>query len=279
MPTIVIHQIGAPAQVSNWDTDRIRVGRDPSANDLVLSASTVSREHAIFGRTADGRWMVKCVSEKNPIVVDGAVTSAAAFVSEGSEVMVGSSHLLIFAETAFAAQAYLGQRSYFSKSSCPRCHWTGMVSTLRRAPVCPKCGSADLRSETEYRRDTASSQASSQATAMLDPREMKAELARLKAARCSHVERIDGHDPAAPRKGLSESEVLRVGKAPGCHMKLIGFTIGKGFEVAWDGRHHVARSLMTWPSMKVNGVATKVARLSSGDLIEVGKNRFRFVTE
>ncbi len=278
MPTIVIHQMGRAARTSSFAGTSLRVGRDPAANDLALPGSTVSREHLVIQKGTDGRWSVRCVSETNPIVVDGAMTASSAFLAEGSEILVGTEYLLIFSETAVTAQGYLGQ-GYFSNAECSGCHWTGMVSTLRRAPVCPRCGGRDLAFEVQYRPETSSQKAMDDSTTAVDARQVRAQLSRLREAKRSHLVRIDPHEPGSPRKALSETEALTIGKTADCRFRLFGFSIGSGIRITWEQSHYVARGSMFWPSMKVNGAAAKVATLTNGDVIEVGGNRFRFVTE
>ena len=279
MPTFVIHSMGQAAQKSTWDVREIRVGRDPAHNHLVLPGSTVSREHAVFRMVPDRRWSVKCVSETNPIVVDGALTGSEVFVAEGSEILIGTEYLLVFSKTEFAAQAYMGHKSHFAKSECSRCHWSGMVSSLRRQPVCPKCGGVDLRAESEYQRDLASRKATNEQTAAVDPLMVKAELAKLRAAKRSHIERLDDHEPGASRKPLDEGSAFLIGKDPAAGFKLTGFVIGQGVRLAWEGSRWVAQASLTMPGMKVNGNKTDRIALNNGDVIEVGSNRFRFVVE
>lgn len=279
MPTIVIHSMGHPAQKTNLALRSIRVGRDPEVNDVVLPGLTVSREHAVLSLNADGRWYVQCLAAKNPIVVDGALTDTGALLSEGSEILVGTEYLLLFALTEAAAQQFMGLTSHFAKAECRDCHWIGMVSTLRRDLACPRCGGRGVVPETVYRRDVASAQAEEGVTKAVDQKDVRVELARLRAAKRSHIERLDEGDPGVRRRDLNESEPLRFGKTTDCPMKLGGFLWGDGFEVAWDGQQFVARSRMTFPALKVNGVSTRVASLSNGDVLSVGSNRFKLVME
>lgn len=279
MPVLVIHSLGKPPQKASWDQREIRVGRDPNHNHLVLPGPTVSREHAVFRAGPDGRWSVACASQTNPIVVNGVLTEAEVFVGEGSEVLVGSEYLLVFAESEVKAKQYLGVVGHFAPSECARCHWSGMVSSLRRQPVCPKCGGTDLRGATEYRRDSASRLATSEETATVDPRVVRAELERLRAAKRSAIERVDGLEPGTPRKPLAEGEPFMLGKDPQAHFHLGGLVIGQGVRVVWDGRRWVAQAFLFWPKMKVNGRRGDLLPLTTGDVIEVGRNRFRFVVE
>jgi hypothetical protein len=277
MPTIVIHALNQPPQKFDWEGKEIKVGRDPATNHLVLPGKTISRENAVFRSEPDGRWHVTCVSETNPVVVDGALTSATAFVGEGSEILLGTEYLLIFSRDAFTAATYMGDKSHFSRSVCGGCRWSGMVSTLRRKPTCPRCGSADLRSESQYRRDAAAQLVSMDTTTTVDPAEVRSKLATLRTARRSRIERVDGREGG--KKELSEDHDVVIGKTPEAHFKLAGVNWGGGVVIRWNGRGYEARSTVSFPGMRVNGVKVDAAQLANGDVIEVGSNRFRFVTE
>lgn len=278
MPVFVIHALAQPAKKLTASQDTITVGRDNTAT-IVLQGKTVSRRHAIFQADPHGRWAVRCLSATNAIVVDGALTTASAFVSEGSEVLIGTEYLLIFSDNEHTASQYLGSSSYFSKSQCVRCSWRGMISTLRRAPICPKCGGTDLKSEHEYQRPTAQADGPQGPTTAVSPSEVKARLNKLKAARRSRLERVDGKALGAGKRDLNEDDTVRLAKDERAEFPISGFMWGKGVEVAWDGEAYRARSLMVFPGMKINGVKHKETRLRNGDIVEVGSNRFRFVTE
>src|SRR5437660_1643614 len=97
MPAFVIFALGQPPRRAMLEMSTIRVGRDP-ANEITLQGDTVSREHAAFVQGRDSRWSVRCTSQKNAIVVDGAIVTSQAGVVEGTEVLVGSDHLIIFSD-------------------------------------------------------------------------------------------------------------------------------------------------------------------------------------
>lgn len=279
MPTFVIHSLNRQAQLSTIRQAQIHVGRDADRNQLVLPGTAVSREHAVFKQTSPGKWQVYCVSATNPIVVDGALTKASALVAEGSEVLVGTEHLLVFTQNEVTAKVYLGAKSHFARSECLRCHWKGMVSALNRQPVCPQCGGTNLRAENVYRKAEASAEAPEGATKAVDPAEVKAQLKKLKSAKKSRIERVDGKAGGPSRKELSEDESLLIGKAAGAAFALGGFVMGDGLTVSWDGHRWGVQSALTFPAMKVNGNKCKSAFLNGGDIIEVGSNRFRFVSD
>src|SRR5262245_25456547 len=106
MPSFVIFSMGQSARRAMFKGASVRIGRDAS-NEIVLQTDTVSREHACFERNAEGRWTIRCVSQKNPIVVDGKIVTEAKVV-EGTEVLVGSEHLVIFSENEVQAKLYMG---------------------------------------------------------------------------------------------------------------------------------------------------------------------------
>lgn len=276
--TIVIHELGQTPKKVSCPEPAIRIGRDPEAAHIVLTGGTVSRDHALIAQERAGRWSIRCVSETNPIIVDGALISGSAVLSEGSEVLIGTEHLLIFSLDDYKANSYMGDKSYFSRSECEKCHWQGMVSTLRRQPICPRCASTKLIAETEYRRDSAVIEAAVGETQAVSTKAMKEMLNRLKTAKRSKLERLDGRE-GATRKELSEQQPLALGKGTDAQLKLTGFLWGKGVTIAWDGSRFVATSSMIWPSLKVNGQKQKEASLTNGDVLEIGGNRFKFITE
>jgi pSer/pThr/pTyr-binding forkhead associated (FHA) protein len=269
MPTFVIHTIGQPSKQITLDKPSIRVGRDPK-NHLVLGDKTVSREHAIFETDLVHRWYVACVSETNPVVVDGKMVTKRKYVQEGAEILVGKEHLLVFCTSAESAARRLGDS--FAKSTCKKCGWSGVLSAATKPP-CPECGAGDLLIDTSYTKE----QAVEGSTSLMSPAQLGVILGRLKAAKGSRIERVDGRDP--PRRDLSEAEATVLARGEGAGLRLFGFFVfGQGVTVAWNGTQFVARSAMLYPPMKINGARVKEAALSHGDLIEVGSNHFRFVT-
>jgi pSer/pThr/pTyr-binding forkhead associated (FHA) protein len=271
MPTFVIHAIGQPSKKITIDKGPIRVGRDPG-NQLVLGDKTVSREHARFETDLARRWYVACVSETNPVVVDGKMVTKRKYVAEGAEILVGKEHLVIFCANDATAARHLGETVV--KTSCKKCDWAGTLRTAARDPVCPDCGSRDLLAENAYAKEREIENAKEGATSLMSPGQLGQILGRLKAAKRSHLERADGHAPA--RKDLSETEALQLGARDETGLKLFGLMLGRGVKIAWDGTQFVAESAMWFPGMKVNGTRAKAAPLKHGDIIRVGANRFRF---
>ncbi len=284
MPTFVIQSIGRPASKVSVDMGPIRIGRD-EGNDIVIPDETVSREHAVVLCDMDGLWTVGCVSETNPIVVDGTLTRESAGLTEGSEVLVGSSHLIIFSEDAHKADRYINVKTVFQKSRCTGCGWEGLISTARRNAACPRCNGASFVEVGGYSGEAARSVPAPASpvptipTAALSAAEAKKRFHVLRTAMRSHIERVDAHAGPAPRTPLAEDRPCTLSsRSPDPMLSLRGMAFGH-VTVTLNGNRYEAVSSMTFPPMRVNGEEARAATLYSGDVIEVGDNRFRFVTE
>lgn len=276
MPAFVIHRLGQNPQSIVVETPPVRVGRDPTC-DLALPDDTVSREHAVFMRDAKGRWHVTCVSDTNPIVVDGALVRQGCEVTEGSEVVVGSEHLIIFSESAATASAYLGpKKGLYAREECAKCHWQGIVSHVRGSAVCPRCGAMEFLPRDSYRPAGAAEADTGRATMTVDPAAARAVFKTLRAAKRSYLERIDGRDDGPQRRELAEGEALVLARGEGSAFPLSGVVVGSA-RVAWSGTRYVVESELTYPPLKVNGARATSAALEHGAVIEVGSNRFRYV--
>lgn len=274
MPTFVIHAIGQPSKKISFDKPPVRVGRDPS-NHLVLPDQTVSREHAVFQTDLSRRWFVSCVSETNPVVVDGKMVTKRKYIMEGSEILVGKDHLVIFCNNESTAAKHLG--AAFVKTKCKMCDWIGMVRSGARNVTCPDCGSTDLLAANVYAKDKEVEKAKEGVTSLMSPSQLAGILGRLKTAKGSRLERADGREPS--RKELSESEPAKLSRKEEPALKLFGFILGGGVTVTWDGAQFVAESAMWYPSMKVNGFPVKRSNLRHGDVLRVGSNAFRFLVD
>lgn len=270
MPILVIHQMGRPPRREAPATTLVRIGRGPK-NDVVLEGATVSRNHVTLAADPHGTWTATCLSRSNPIVVDGELVTGAAKIAEGSEILVGMEHLVVFAQSAVKATEYMGQAGYFAKSKCGKCGWTGVVSTLRREPVCLHCGGTNLAVESLPKAFA------DEATTTMSAFEAEVGFFRLRNAKRSALERVEKGDESAERFELAEDKVLVLGGSDAA-VELRGLTLGSA-KIAWNGTYFVAESAMTFPAMRVNGVKTKLAKLRHGDLVEIGSNRFRLVTK
>ena len=278
MPAFVIHRLGAPPRKVVADGAVARVGRE-ATNEIQLEDDAVSRQHAVFSAEPHGGWKVECVSATNPIVVNGALISGSAPVAEGTEVVIGGQSMIIFSATTHTANAYMGSEKYFDRSTCASCGWSGMVSSVRKDPVCPSCATK-IEIGAARRPDNEAAPrkpgAAEKATNMLGDAEMKGVLDRLKSAQQSRLERVDGKDPTRTAITLTMDKAITIGKAKGSAMSLQGLiTLGQ-LNVKWDGKRYVVTSAMTFPSMRINGHKIDTAPLVDGDEIEVGSNRFRF---
>jgi uncharacterized Zn finger protein (UPF0148 family) len=275
MPILVIHAMGQPSKKIAFAKGPIKVGREPQ-NQVVLGDHTVSREHAVFERDLSRRWYVACVSETNPIVVDGQMVTKRKYVHEGSEVLVGKEHLLVFCSSEATAAKHLGDTVL--KHECPKCHWTGMLCNTGRGVACPDCGSREVTAGNAYAQEQEVDRAKEGVTSLMSPAQLSNILGRLKAAKSSRLERADGRQPA--RQDLSESATFTLGRKAEGALRLHGFfLIGGGVTVSWDGAQFVVKSAMVFPAMKINGYSRKEAALRSGDVLRVGSNSFRFLVD
>jgi pSer/pThr/pTyr-binding forkhead associated (FHA) protein len=270
MPAFVIFALGQSARGAVFDGDIVRIGRD-AANDIVLGGDAVSREHAIVSRGVDGRWTVRCVSQKNSIVVQGAVVSTEATVTEGTEILVGSDALIVFSESQDTAKKYLGGPMVM-KMRCTKCSWAGLVSKLNKKPVCPGCGSTAL---SPFDANAAGTPATDTTKELSDPLAQQL-YKKMRYAKHSFIETIGG-DSTGKRR-LTEQDPVHLGGDAPTALRLGGIVFGSA-TVQWDGEFYSVESALKFPAMKVNGSKTTFARLSPGDLIEIGGNRFKFVTE
>lgn len=277
MPTFVIHELKKLARKASLGGKTLRIGRDPSC-ELVLTGAAVSREHAVFQQDgATGNWFVYNRSQTNPLVVDGKLVSESAWVQEGSEILVGVDHLLIFSETEQKAATYFqAGRVRFDKKHCARCDWTGMVSGLREDPPCPRCGATGMTAADAYVAQIAKEESVVETRAM-DLDAVRASLKQLKAAKRSHIERADGYTGGgSPRQDLSETEPLVLSRSS--ELRLRGFVFGS-VTVSWNGRRWMASSNLMFGALRVNGEPTKGTALKHGDVLDIGPNQFKVVTE
>jgi len=277
VPTFVIHAMGQEPKKVTVDSHTVTVGRGKDQM-LVLPGDTISRQHAVFVQEARGPWRVVCTSSTNAIVVDGDRVDTEAELSEGTEVLIGAEVLLVFIMREANAVKYMGARSVYGKSRCSRCGWEGMLSTLHVQPVCPACGSMQLTRFDEYDRVAAAREAHSQVTNPVGDTAARMQGQRIKEAVRSRIERMDNRIGKGVKK-LAQSELMTISKKPDAALELAGIAIGEGLVVGWNGACYAIESKLSFPAMKINGEKRTKARLRNGDVIEVGKNRFRFVTE
>jgi len=277
MPAFVIHAMGKEPSKAVIDASEVRVGRHED-NDIVLPGSTVSRKHASFFKPAGLPWTIRCESVTNPIVVDGELVKTETLVADGAEVLIGADFLLVFVEHEKALFKHMGARSVYAKTSCDICGWAGMLSALNARPVCPACGNREVKRQDEYDRGAAQREADAGSTEMIDAGAVRAHLNRIKTAKLSRLERLD--DEEGPRKkDLAEGASVKISKKSGSDFKLFGMTMGEGVIVRWDGAHFRIESSLSYPALKINGEKKSRAILRNGDELEIGKNRFRFVTD
>ena len=280
MPAFVIRTLGAPPRKVVVDEAPVRVGRDPS-NEIVLPGDTVSREHAVFIAEGNGRWVVCCVSDTNPIVVNGAFVTTSAAVGEGSQVVIGAEAMIVVSENAFTASAYMGGQRVFEKIRCPSCSWTGLVSTARAKMACPRCTHA-IASALAYAPDNekgflVDNAAVQDETNIVDSARVTALMERLNVSRNSRLDRADGRDDSRTTAPLNVEKTVTLAKTLDASLTLYGLLVFGSVSVVWEKERYVAISAMSFPSMKVNGASLQRAYLAHGDVIEIGSNRFRYV--
>ncbi len=283
MPTFVIQTLGRPPHKVSSDKSPLRIGRDDD-NDIVLPDETVSRSHAEVVRGLDGRWGVRCLSETNPVVVNGRLTPEKVVLSEGDEILVGGAFVMIFSENATEADRYVNADAAFQRSRCTGCDWEGLVSKLRANPTCPRCNGKEFVDVDPYAGEAkrtpskSDSKAPRLQTAAVTPESAKKMMRAIRTANRSRLERLDGQGGEAGRVDLAEDKSVVLERSGDATTGLRGFAFGS-ISIAWNGQRYSAESAMIFPAMRVNGEKAKSADLFSGDVITVGSNTFKFVTE
>jgi len=275
MPIFVVCSLGRSPQRVKVDAAPVRVGRDPT-NDIVLHDASVSRDHAMFMEDEAGRWLVSVVSDTNAVVVDGKLVQSGAPVGEGTQILVGSDHMIIFSHNDASASEYFGSMAGFTRAECASCRWKGLISTFRRQALCPRCGGSNFAGTDRYESDDDGAVLDSP-TRVASAKDLTEGFSRLLAAKRSSIERTDDRKDAGYRVMLQEGQALELGTASNAQLKLYGFFVFGHAKVTWSGDHYVVHSHMTFPSLKVNGTSVKAAALKNGDLITIGSNSFRFV--
>lgn len=81
------------------DKDEWTIGRDPDLADLVLEDSTVSRQHLLCQKTADGI-IVKNLSTINPTIINDHLFEEPVLIKEGDRLKIGQ-NLFLFSEEEF----------------------------------------------------------------------------------------------------------------------------------------------------------------------------------
>lgn len=274
MPVFIIYALGQPPQKVSLDTGPVRVGREPG-NDIVIHDTAVSREHAMFLTDPQGRWVVSCVSDTNGVVVDGKLTRSGAAVKEGSQVLFGAEHLVIFSENEITAKQYLGAAGAYSRGECATCHWKGMISTMRKNMSCPRCAGHEFLGLDRYESAEGNALPVDSPTRMTDLQEVKETWSRLNQAKRSAVERLDGRSELGTQVALQEEAIFEIGKGKKAQLKLAGLVIGLA-RLRWNGDVWVVESELTYPACRVNGAKVKSAPLKNGDVIAIGSNQFKF---
>lgn len=164
---------------------------------------------------------------------------ARADLSEGSEVLVGSAFLLIFSEDAATASRYATGQALDRRSRRGECAWEGMVLKARKGAACPQCQKVALVEvdgcSGEARRALGPSERPSGRlqTAAMDPDLAKKILRTIKAAKGSHIVRVDA-DGSPLRTELTEDGPVELARSSDPGLRLGGLAFGR-VTVAWDG--------------------------------------------
>ena len=274
MPTFIVHELGKPPKTATINLERISIGREDGA-DLVLNNVSVSRHHADVRLVAPGTWILVPISLDNPILVGGQVVTGQVPLSEGTELQVGR-FMVVFSLESRARTAYTQDRGQY-EATCAGCGWAGVLSSLLRAPTCPKCGGVQFSRTDDLAGGAARIPSISGPTACLTTADVERLSARLHEAKKARIERLDRGTGLPAKHDLGENRPCRFGKQGGSELPLQGLRLGGPASVSWERQGYVIRAGGLWPRLKVNGKPTKEHRLKAGDTIVLGGNQFRFV--
>ena len=273
MPTFIVHELGKSPKTATLNLERISIGRE--ACDLILNNVSVSRQHADVRLVAPGQWILVPMSLDNPLLVNGQVATGQVPLSEGAELQVGR-FMVIFSLEASARSAYTQDRGQY-EAVCAGCGWSGVMTSLVQAPICPKCGGVQFNRADDLGAAAVRGPVISGPTACLTTNDVEKLAARLHEAKKGRIERLDRVAGLPARFDLAEDRTCRFGKPGESEMPLQGFRMGALPVVVWERSGYVVRAGGLWPRLKVNGESVKQHRLKAGDTIVLGGNSFRFV--
>lgn len=111
----------------------------------------------------------------------------------------------------------------------------------------------------------------------MDPDLAKKILRTIKAAKGSHIVRVDV-DGSPLRTEPTEEELVELARPSDPGLRVGGLAFGR-CTVAWDGRRFRATSAMIFPAMRINREKARAASPSSCHVIAIGDNEFRFLSE
>ena len=270
MPTLIIHELHKQPRAENIDKNKIIIGRE-DASDIVLTHTSVSRQHAQLFLASDQNYYVQMLSQKNPILVNGKIVSQHTSLKEGDELQFGP-YLIYFSKEDKPLQKYMQQKTHLYEAECKGCGWQGTLSEHTRNPVCPRCGHAG------FTKDDAlfSNPMADERTSTLDA----ASLARLhkstKTAKTARIERVDALPGKPSRVNLTESTVVVIGGSDS-DLPFKGLRMGGTATVSWSGSNFIVKSEGFMPKLKINGQVKEKAILKTGDLLQMGGTEFKFL--
>tara|TARA_B100000683_G_scaffold154285_1_gene149126 strand:+ start:7528 stop:8346 length:819 start_codon:yes stop_codon:yes gene_type:complete len=270
MPTIIIHELHKQPRAQSFAQNKIVIGREDGC-DIVLTHTSVSRQHAQIFLASDHNYYVQMISQKNPILANGKIISEHTSLKEGDELQFGP-YLIYFSKEDKAMPKYMQQKTHLYEAECRGCGWQGTLSEHTRNPICPRCG----LSEFNKAEDMFSNPMANERTSTLDA----AALARLhqstKAAKTARIERVVAI-PGKPSKiNLTESTVVVIGGSDS-DLPFKGLRIGGTATISWSGTNFIVQSEGFMPKLKINGNVREKATLKNGDVLQMGGTEFKFL--
>jgi len=274
MPTFIVHHKGDSPKFAVVDDPVVTFGRDASCS-VVLADRTVSRHHLRMRLYANGSWLIDAVKPENPVIVNGTFVGQAVALEEGAEIQIGD-YLVIFSLDQRARDVYLSERKFY-EGVCSGCSWTGQIGVRNQQPLCPRCGT-----QISERKDDLTGvgvQAMPDVvgeTAYIPPGGLAQLHEMLQVATKARLEPTSG-TPGQPVK-LAKEKPCTLGKPGVCDLPVDGLLLGGKATVTWSGEAWTARfegGLMS--GLQVNGTRTREMALKAGDLLQVGKGKYRLV--
>ena len=241
MPRLTLMLDRKTVQVYDVDRSVIRVGRIAEM-DIVIDNVSVSRRQAEIQREGDG-WIVRDIGSSNGTFVNGERLSGDRKLQPGDEIGIGK-YSIFFERAGAAAEA--------------------APAAVAAAPPPPRAAARPTPARSE-------------ATMFLEPEEVDQLRKSVAQKRQAHVLWESGGRSGTHFFGAEGSAVL-IGTDELCDVR-----------VPRGPRHHVlvvrgaqaveVRNLSFWRRMRVKGQSLVRARLSGGDIVEIGGLKLTFMDE
>jgi len=270
MPTLIIHELHQKPRAVTLEKNKIVIGRE-DASDLVLSDTSVSRQHAQIFLAKDMNYYIQMLSGKNPILVNGEVTSKHKSLSEGDELQFGP-YLIFFSKENKPLQKYMQQKSHRYEAHCVSCSWEGTLSEHTRNPACPRCGGTNF----EKPEEAFSNPMANERTSTLDATALARLHQSTKAAKTARIERLVPLQGKPSKINLTESTTVVIGGMDS-DLPFKGMSMGGSATIFWTGSGFRVKSEGLFPKLLLNGKKTDTAALKNGDMLKMGGTEFRFV--